>query len=69
MDSDITIVEEITLRFLGFNKPIRKDYYQCPCCGYILRKEDATVSGYDSQPSLRHVYCPRCGGFGKQDFR
>ena len=39
----------------------KKDYYQCPRCGYVLPKEDATVSGYDSQSSLRHVHCPRCG--------
>ena len=38
-----------------------KDYYKCRHCGYVLRKEDAIVSGYDSQSSLRHVYCPRCG--------
>ena len=23
--------------------------------------EDATISGYDSHSSLRHVHCPRCG--------
>lgn len=27
----------------------------------VLRKEDATISGYDSRSSLRHVHCPRCG--------
>ena len=27
----------------------------------LLTKEDATVSGYDSQSSLRHVHCPKCG--------
>jgi len=24
-------------------------------------KEDATISGYDPESSLRHVHCPRCG--------
>jgi len=26
-----------------------------------MPKEDATISGYNSQSSLRHVHCPRCG--------
>ena len=34
-----------------------KDSYVRPRCGYILPKEDATVSGYDPQSSLRHVHC------------
>ena len=25
---------------------------------YILPKQDATISGYDSQPSLRHIHRP-----------
>ena len=39
----------------------KRDYYQCPHCGYILPKQDATIYGYDSQSSLRHVHCPKCG--------
>ena len=27
----------------------------------ILGKKEAIVSGYDSQSSLRHVHCPKCG--------
>ncbi len=23
--------------------------------------EDATIPGYDSESSLKHVHCPRCG--------
>ncbi len=38
-----------------------RDSYVCPRCGYVLPKKDAVVSGYDSQSSLRHVHCPRCG--------
>ena len=38
-----------------------KDSYVCRYCGYVLPKEDATISGYDSQSSLRHVHCPKCG--------
>ena len=38
-----------------------KDSYVCPRCGYVLPKEDAVVSGWDSEGSLRHVHCPRCG--------
>lgn len=37
-----------------------KDSYVCPRCGYVLPKKDATISGYDSESSLRHVHCPRC---------
>ena len=48
------IVEKRVMR-----KP--KDSYVCPRCGYVLPKEEATISGYDSQSSLRHVHCPRCG--------
>ncbi len=35
-----------------------KDSYVCPRCGYVLPKEDAVVSGWDSEGSLRHVHCP-----------
>ena len=38
-----------------------KNHYQYPYCGYILPKQDATISGYDSKSSLRHVHCPTCG--------
>jgi len=38
-----------------------KDSYVCPRCGYVLPKEDAVVSGWDSERSLRHVHCPKCG--------
>ena len=38
-----------------------KDAYVCKKCDYVLLKEDAFVSGYDSESSLGHVHCPRCG--------
>ena len=38
-----------------------KDSYVCPRCGYVLPKEDAVVSGYDSEGSLRHIHCPKRG--------
>ena len=38
-----------------------KDSYVCPNCGFVLPKKDAIISGWDSQSSLRHVHCPRCG--------
>ena len=38
-----------------------KDSYVCRNCGFILPKKDAVISGWDSEHSLRHVHCPRCG--------
>jgi len=38
-----------------------KNHYICPHCGYVLPKKDAVISGYDSQSSLRHIHCPKCG--------
>jgi hypothetical protein len=32
-----------------------------PNCGYLLPKEEAVISGWDSQQSLRHIHCPKCG--------
>jgi len=37
-----------------------KDSYVCPNCGFILPRKDPTISGWDSQSSLRHIHCPRC---------
>jgi len=36
-------------------------FYRCGHCGYELPKEDAVISGWDCQQSLRHVHCPKCG--------
>lgn len=35
--------------------------YRCQRCGYEFPKAEATISGWDSQSSLRHVHCLRCG--------
>jgi len=37
------------------------NFYRCGKCGYELPKENAVISGWDSQQSLRHVHCPKCG--------
>lgn len=39
----------------------RRKIYRCRACGYEIPREEATVSGWDSESSLRHVHCPRCG--------
>ena len=38
-----------------------KDSYVCRHCGFVLPKKDAKVSGRDSEHSLKHIHCPRCG--------
>ena len=38
-----------------------KGSYTCPKCGCFLPKKEAKVSGWDSQSSLKHVHCPKCG--------
>jgi len=27
----------------------------------MLPKEEAVISGWNSQQSLRHIHCPKCG--------
>jgi len=39
----------------------REEVYVCKRCGYVLRKRDAVVSGWDAEGSSTHVHCPRCG--------
>jgi len=39
----------------------KEEVYVCKRCGYVLRKKDAVVSGWDAQGSTNHVHCPRCG--------
>ncbi|MCW4016093.1 MAG: endonuclease Q family protein [Candidatus Bathyarchaeota archaeon] len=39
----------------------RSKFYRCSNCGYLLPKEEAVVSGWNSQQSLRHIHCPKCG--------
>jgi len=63
MDDDILekIREDFRIYKVNPSSPNPKDSYVCPRCGYVLPKEDAVVSGWDSERSLRHVHCPRCG--------
>jgi predicted RNA-binding Zn-ribbon protein involved in translation (DUF1610 family) len=41
--------------------PKNKDVYVCKRCGYVLPKNEAVISGWDSEYSSTHVHCPRCG--------
>jgi len=41
--------------------PPPKGTYVCKKCGYVLPKQDAMISGWDSERSSTHVHCPRCG--------
>lgn len=36
-------------------------YYHCSGCGLLFPKEGVKVSGWDAEPSGRHVHCPRYG--------
>jgi len=33
----------------------------CKYCGHLVDLSKAKVSGYDSEHSLRHIHCDRCG--------
>jgi predicted RNA-binding Zn-ribbon protein involved in translation (DUF1610 family) len=58
------IPEKATQRLIKIYKEERrmpKNYYTCPSCGYVLPKKEAKVSGWNSQSSLRHIHCPKCG--------
>lgn len=37
------------------------EYYRCPHCKHVTAKNEAKVSGYDSEHSQRHIHCPNCG--------
>jgi len=48
----------------GLSREMRsmlKDSYVCRHCGYVRPREEAKISGWDSEHSLRHIHCPRCG--------
>lgn len=40
---------------------LKLGYYHCRRCNHNIPKNEAKISGYDSQNSLRHVHCPNCG--------
>ena len=37
------------------------EYYRCRHCNHLTPKNDASISGFDSEHSLQHVHCSRCG--------
>jgi len=39
----------------------RKNNVKCKCCGNIIDLRKAKISGYNSENSLRHIHCNRCG--------
>ena len=48
----------------SFHAPALKDswnYIKCKHCGNIIDLRKAKVSGYNSENSLRHIHCSRCG--------
>ena len=57
------IVLSITIAYLIVAEVFkrRQEYYRCHHCGYILPKDAAEISGYDSEQTLRHIHCPKCG--------
>jgi len=36
-------------------------YVKCKHCGCSINLREAKISGYDSEHSLRHIHCNRCG--------
>jgi ribosomal protein S26 len=36
-------------------------FFHCKRCGYDLPKNEAVISGWNCQQSLRHIHCPSCG--------
>ena len=36
-------------------------YIKCKHCGCSINLREAKISGYDSEHSLRHIHCSRCG--------
>jgi len=55
----ITSTRKTTISLLS---RFKGDYYRCPHCKLIIPKDEAKLSGYNSEHSQRHVHCPRCGG-------
>jgi len=37
------------------------NYIKCQHCGFIVNLDEAKISGYDSEHSLRHIHCSGCG--------
>jgi len=33
----------------------------CKYCGHLVDLNEVSISGYDSEHSLRHIHCNRCG--------
>jgi len=56
------------MRFLR-NMFRKKDHYQCWYCGYIIPKKDVVDSGYDSESSMKHFHCPKCGKYNNCKMR
>jgi len=38
-----------------------KNYIRCKHCGCSINLKEAKISGYDSENSLRHIHCSKCG--------
>ena len=36
----------------------KKDYYQCPHCGFVLPKKEAIISGWDCMHAIRANHYP-----------
>jgi DNA-directed RNA polymerase subunit RPC12/RpoP len=38
------------------------EYYKCPHCKLLIPMDEAKISGFNAEHSVRYIRCPRCRG-------
>lgn|GEM_PF-1748110 len=57
----LPFVEAYILIFLVMQLPLSLLFVKCKACNSTVLKRSMPVSGWDSEHTLRHRHCPRCG--------